>query len=273
VTPADAAKTLGIDTQAPRDVVLHRYRELHSQYEARLMAAPISALTKLYQTRLRELRLACETLQSGEIADPRAGLPLVEPLPNDAKTVTDATDRDRHPSVPAASAPQSASGLPSSTVAVAYLAILFATVTAFLVIVWLKDRRTQFALEELAHQQSVRLTALGAQVSRTDQLFESRHLEVCNRSAKPIRIEAVVAVYRDPAGNLRTVHTGMFGYPTWNIAPAARAKLDVLQGRPDDWDGSASFYAIQIAYEGAEPFLIAGLVSDLKATCVNLYLD
>ncbi len=103
--------------------------------------------------------------------------------------------------------------------------------------------------------------------------LQVRYLDVGNRSIKPVRIEAVVAMYRDGDGKLRSVHTGLLGYPHWDVRPASRVSIDVVRGSADDWDGSATFYAMQVLYDGAEPFLMAGVISDLKDGCVNLYLD
>jgi hypothetical protein len=106
-----------------------------------------------------------------------------------------------------------------------------------------------------------------------ERILLTGKLEVCNRSSKAVRVESVAVMYRESDGKMKTVHSGTFGYPSWTVQAGGRTRLQVLRGGADDWDGSASFYAIQLIYEGAEPFIVTGLLSDTKEGCVNLYLD
>ena len=50
-------------------------------------------------------------------------------------------------------------------------------------------------------------------------------------------------------------------------------KISILRGNADDWDGRTSIYGLQVSHPRVEPFLVAGLWSDVKDGCVNLFLD
>jgi hypothetical protein len=114
---------------------------------------------------------------------------------------------------------------------------------------------------------------MAAEQAQWRAMLASGPLQVCNRSSAPLKVTAVMAMYLRPTGERVYVHSGSFGYPQWTIPPGARARLDIIRGRSDDWDGTASVYAVQIAYPGNEPFIVSGLWADLRDGCLNLSLD
>src|SRR5262249_22771650 len=151
-------------------------------------------------------------------------------------------------------------------------AVSAAAATLF-AIIWVDARQAQAALTEVAQKQGADLKALQGLLLEDERLLKTGKLEACNRSSKPIRIATVAVLYRDAEGKVRSVHSGSFGYPTWDLRPGERTKLTILRGQPDDWDGSAAVYTLQMIYQGNEPFVLTGFLSDTKDGCVNLFLD
>ena len=114
---------------------------------------------------------------------------------------------------------------------------------------------------------------LTVDAARLRALFGSGPLQVCNRSTGPLKVTSVMVMYLRASGERAYIHSGSFGYPEWTVNAGGRQRLDIIRGRADDWDGTAALYAIQVSYRGSEPFVVAGLWSDLRDGCVNLSLD
>ena len=66
-------------------------------------------------------------------------------------------------------------------------------------------------------RQGEQLQQLKAALSVFEKTYASGILEVCNRSSRPVTIDSVVSIYRDQTGAMRTVHSGSYGYPTWEV--------------------------------------------------------
>jgi hypothetical protein len=129
------------------------------------------------------------------------------------------------------------------------------------------------ALEAQIGSLETKQKQLAEEASGWRSILASGPLQICNRSSGPLKVTAVMAMYLRPSGQRVYVHSGSFGYPAWTVAAGGRVRLDIIRGRADDWDGTASVYAVQVQYAGVEPFIVSGLWSDLRDGCLNLSLD
>jgi hypothetical protein len=273
MTRDEAAALLGAKMDATAADVQRRYEELHNEYQVRLTNAPTPALKKTYQKNLQDLRDACEVLAPGSVTSPvAADLPAAEPT---LTSGTSAARPARPVSGPASreAARAQDAGLPRSTMATLAVAVLLAAGASLLLLLWRGAVRTGDETAQRLAETVVALEKTETTLKDYQQVFQTAPLDVCNRSSKPVRIETVVAMYRDQSGKRRTVHSGSYGYPPWDIPAGSRSRLAILRGQPDDWDGAATVYALQLIYGNSEPFLMAGVIADAKDGCVNLYLD
>lgn len=271
MTREDAATLLGVSATASSSEVRRRYEELHNDYQIRLTNAPTPALKKAYQKNLQELQQACEILSPGAVASV-PDLPASEP----SHSVEPAGSRILRPAAPPPAQTtrvKADAGLPRSTMLAGVAAALCAAAASLFGVLWMQTRQAHEKLQAQAAVLQLAGQQLDTRVTDVERLLKAGPLEVCNRSSSAVHIMTLVAMYRDAAGKLRTIHSGSYDYPTWDIRPGGRTRLNILRGREDDWDGTAAVYALQIGYPGVEPFLVAGFFNDLKEGCVNLYLD
>ena len=271
MTMEQAAELLGVSVGAERDIVRRRYEALHNDCQIRLTNAPTSALRKTYQQNLRDLKDAGELLAPGMSAG-LADLPATAPTGQGAPPPRIRT----RPTAPAPT-PSSdrADGWSRSTmIAGIAAAVCLAAASAFAMAWW----DTRLDMQRLEAQGTVQRIASDAQrvrLAALDKILASTPLTVCNRSAQALTVSAVSVKYLSDGAptTLHTVHSGSFGYPTWEIKPGGRQRIEILRGQDEDWNGTATFYALLVEYRGVEPFLVTGLMSEAKDGCVNLYLD
>jgi pSer/pThr/pTyr-binding forkhead associated (FHA) protein len=65
MTPAQAAKLLGMAVGTPAADVRRQYQKLHNDLQVRMTNTPSPSLKRMYQKNLQELKLACEVLAPG----------------------------------------------------------------------------------------------------------------------------------------------------------------------------------------------------------------
>lgn len=273
MTKQEAAVLLSVAIDATRAEVQKRFDDLHNDYQIRLTNAPTAPLKKTYQKNLQEIREAAETLHPGVGALATADFPAAEPVQSVDRSQAHKIREPIRVVRERTSVSDSDGGLPRSTIIAAGVAIVLAATAALFAVEWQQTSQQSNVLKDTAVKQNETIRLLSARIKEDDRLLEIGQLEVCNRSSMPAQIASVAAMYRDNDGRMRLVHSGSYGYPTWTLAPGSRSKIEILRGQPNDWDGSASFYALQMIYKGAEPFMVIGLWSETKDRCVNLYLD
>jgi hypothetical protein len=270
MTREQASALLDVSPEVGAEELRRRYETLHNDYQVRLTNAPTPNLKKAYQKNLQELREACETLHPGFVIAAAPDLPSVEPVQTSAPV---AVARPRPGSLRQAEKVETDGGWPRSTMFAGAAAVVVLALGSLFLVLWLGARQRESELATVASKQTATVKALEARVAADDHILQNGKLEVCNRSTKSVEIASAVVMYRESDGKMKTVHSGSYGYPTWTIQASARGRIQVLRGQPDDWDGSAAFYALQVIYQGAEPFVVTGLMSEAKEGCVNLYLD
>lgn len=247
LTKAAAADVLGVPVTASRQDIERRYQEVFNEFSVRLTHAPTAALRETFQKNLREVQAAVDVLAPG-LRSASDELPASTPVGG-----VEIKGRTPQPPIEKKNQPVEDPSWPRSTLLAASVAVVAVAALSLFVMLWAKER---------------------ARVATASQaVLKPAFLEVCNRSAKPVRIEAVVSMFTDAEGKLRTIHSGSFDYPTWDLAPGERKRLSVLRGTRDDWDGTSAIYALMVAYAGKEPFLVAGLMSEARDGCANLFLD
>lgn len=268
MTRDDAAQLLGLENEAGGGSARRRYEELFNDYQVRLANAPTPALKRKYQETLAQLEGAVAVLAPGGL-DAERDLPSRTPPSIVGQRDPEPSAANPTGAVPLAPAHQ----VPRGILIAFGIASLMAAALTFAGLRWYRaDARIAGLEAQIASFERREKTAADEQ-ARWRSILASGPLQVCNRSTGTLKITALMAVYLRPSGERIYVHSGSFGYPEWTIAAGARARMEMIRGRPDDWDGTASVYAVQVSYAGAEPFVVAGLWSDLREGCLNLSLD
>ena len=273
MTKDEAAAILGVQVTASAADVRRRFEELYNDFQIRLTNAPTPNLKKAYQKNLQDLRAACESLAPGAVADPVPDLPASEPV--DDIGVEPMRTRRHPPAVtraPVSVQAPAEQGLPRSTIIVGVIAVILAAALSFLGLRWFDTQGKLTALQNKADKQEATLKELGVAAAGMTELLQNGQVEVCNRSSKPLRVTAVASVYKDKGGRLRTVHSGFYGWPTWQIQRGGRARLEIVQQQDTVWDGASIFYALEIDY-GGDSYLAAGMWRDVKDRCLAVNLD
>jgi hypothetical protein len=156
---------------------------------------------------------------------------------------------------------------PRSTVLALTGLAVFAAAAAYLLILQVGSWTREAELN--AHLAKIQRTYSGLEF--TDQL------KVKNLSKAAIKITTATLTYVDEAtGELKTVHSGTYDYPSWDVQPGGTARLDGQMGRGRDWKGAVLFYSMTIEYPDVQPFLKAGAWArdlDAKEKALTVSLD
>jgi hypothetical protein len=268
MTRDEAVQLLGLDGETRGGSARRRYEELFNDYQIRLSNAPTPALKRKYRETLTSLESAIAVL--APTADIQEGdLPSRTPpsiaAPRDAEPIP--PDADGHDTVAASRT------VPRSVFVAFAGASVLAAGTALAGLAWYRAAEKVTALEHQVAALEERHKSTIDEQTRWRAILAGGPLQICNRSSAPLKVTALMTMYLRPSGERVYVHSGSFGYPQWTIAAGARERMEMIRGRADDWDGTASVYAVQVAYQGSEPFIVAGLWSDLRDGCLNLSLD
>lgn len=266
MTRGEAAALLGVSEDAAEAQVHARYQELYSDFQLRLTHAPSPALKKMYQKNLQEVEEARGVLLP-HAASSHFDLPAR--TPQQPNVGVGETELRKEPHEPEREHPVEPEGLPKIAIAALVAAVAFAAIASLMGVLWWQGREERAQARQLLESAAGSLQSAASAAS----VWKSAPLAVCNRSRQALTILSVAAINRDPGGNTRTMYSGAFDYPTWEVPPGERVTLSILRGGPNDWDGSAAIYALLIRYPGVEPVLAAGLMSEAKDGCVNLFLD
>lgn len=266
MTREEAVQLLGLDTEAQGASARRRYEELFNDYQIRLANAPTPALKRKYRETLSGLESAMAVLAPGAGVD--GDLPSRTPPSiaqrSDAHTATEATF---------AESPAPVQPVPRSAVVAFAIAGVLTAAIALVAMAWHRATERAITLERQLAELEGRGKEAADEQARWRSVLTSGPLHVCNRSSAALKVTALMAMYVKPSGERVYVHSGSFGYPQWTIAAGARQRMELIRGGSNDWDGTASLYAVQVVYPEAEPFIVAGLWSDLRDGCLNLALD
>ncbi len=138
----------------------------------------------------------------------------------------------------------------------------------------------------LMHMQAVRTATLNSRTEldryRAEAVANSLNrpslaanvpLTVCNNSAEPIDILAVISSFHTAQrAALTTFNSSSGGSHIWHVAPHSTETLRVDEGGRTVWDGSTVFYALEVR-SGSRDSLHAGAAKADAQGCVAVIHD
>jgi hypothetical protein len=283
MTKQEAAALLNVPDTASIDEVRSRFQEMYSDYYIRLTNAPTTALKRVYQRNLEELRTACELFFPGLVMTAPQDLPAAEPVQSirDGKYPRSTDAKVAAPGRSAADTPSTAPRTGSSSKALniaVVMAGLFGASALLFGILWSNVSDERRALEAFlaspadeqisyVNQHEKFSPGLAASLS----ILENGRFAVCNYSDSPIEVTWVISTYRGKDGVLHTFNTK--NYPeSWSnkhIGAGGRQAITVSAGSEPLWDGSVLTYAMGFLYHDQE-IVKGGAWSAVQEGCAKI---
>ncbi len=122
---------------------------------------------------------------------------------------------------------------------------------------------------EMAHLAEQRLAAAASAVNRLS-LPPARPLSVCNDTSTQLNVPVVTALYLGPGATFLSYNSASDDWRSWTIPPHSMKRfVDAGAVQRTGWDGSAVFYAIELA-SGGTPHMFSGTSNDLAKGCLHI---
>jgi hypothetical protein len=271
MTHEEAAAILNVSIDANIDEVKKKYRELYSDYQVRLTNAPTANLKKKYQENLQKIEAAFKVLCPGASLDDLQDLPSAEPSHGHLLETT--PKRQSRPDEKSTIAPAQGpakTGLTLPILILLMIAVVSAAAAAFFGLKLLKTDEGAKILEQQFQKAQTEKTSAVERLS----LLEQGAFCIQNNSKEPFKITILLATYLKQNGKYATFHSGLHNYPTWEVRPRQKLKLEYVKGGDMIWDGTTLYYAMEVEYKGYK-LLVSGTWQDALETdgCFKFNLD